>query len=313
MKFPFIMNEDVLTVYVNGDPYQVNKTHSHVPAVVAAVNNPDTTASELLERLDQATNLSRQLAGRAEVVNGSLQWNGHVIHSTLGQRVLDILGAGLTVDPWLRFVENVYANPNQTSRTELYEFLEQHNLPITEDGHFLAYKKVSDSYRDVHSGNFDNSVGAVNEMPRERVDHNRNNTCSVGFHFCSREYLRSFPGSHIMILKINPADVVSIPSDYNNAKGRCWRYEVVGEIDAGEVDTFDWDPVLYDYEDDDGWNDYEDDLDIDEEPDWDDWYDRWETNDDEDLVAAPVPPPPTPAPEPDKARSRSIWKKLRGK
>jgi hypothetical protein len=32
-----------------------------------------------------------------------------------------------------------------------------------------------------------------------------------------------------MILKINPADVVSIPSDYNNTKGRTCRYEVVGE------------------------------------------------------------------------------------
>jgi hypothetical protein len=32
-----------------------------------------------------------------------------------------------------------------------------------------------------------------------------------------------------MIVKINPADVVSIPSDYHNAKGRACRYEVIGE------------------------------------------------------------------------------------
>jgi hypothetical protein len=32
------------------------------------------------------------------------------------------------------------------------------------------------------------------------------------------------------LIKINPADVVSIPSDYNNAKGRCCKYVVVGEI-----------------------------------------------------------------------------------
>ena len=42
-----------------------------------------------------------------------------------------------------------------------------------------------------------------------------------------------------MIVKISPADVVSIPSDYNNAKGRACKYEVIGEIgnDNGEVDT----------------------------------------------------------------------------
>lgn len=33
-----------------------------------------------------------------------------------------------------------------------------------------------------------------------------------------------------MLVKINPADVVSIPRDYNNTKGRCWTYEVVDEI-----------------------------------------------------------------------------------
>ena len=31
-----------------------------------------------------------------------------------------------------------------------------------------------------------------------------------------------------MVVKINPRDVVSIPEDYDNAKGRCCRYEVVG-------------------------------------------------------------------------------------
>ena len=33
-----------------------------------------------------------------------------------------------------------------------------------------------------------------------------------------------------MILKINPADVVAIPKDYNNTKGRTCRYEVIGEL-----------------------------------------------------------------------------------
>ena len=32
---------------------------------------------------------------------------------------------------------------------------------------------------------------------------------------------------HVMLLKINPADVVSIPADYNDTKGRCAKYEVV--------------------------------------------------------------------------------------
>jgi hypothetical protein len=54
--------------------------------------------------------------------------------------------------------------------TELYGFLEKGNLPITNDGHFLAYKKVRKDYKDCHSGTMDNSIGQVVEMERNQVD-----------------------------------------------------------------------------------------------------------------------------------------------
>ena len=41
-----------------------------------------------------------------------------------------------------------------------------------------------------------------------------------------------------MILKINPADVVSVPNDYNGAKGRCSKYEVIAEVAGDPADAF---------------------------------------------------------------------------
>ncbi|KKL79101.1 hypothetical protein LCGC14_2018170, partial [marine sediment metagenome] len=41
-------------------------------------------------------------------------------------------------------------------------------------------------------------------------------------------------GGRTVIVEINPRDVVAIPVDYGNAKGRCCRYTVVGEIETGE-------------------------------------------------------------------------------
>ena len=61
-------------------------------------------------------------------------------------------------------------------------------------------------------------------------------TCSYGLHFCSEGYLRHFGGDRVVILKINPRDVVSIPTDYNNTKGRCCRYEVIGEVGVNPED-----------------------------------------------------------------------------
>jgi len=111
-------------------------------------------------------------------------------------------------------------------------------MPITPDGHFLAYKKVRANYKDVHSGTMDNSVGQIVEMERHEVDDNKDVTCSTGLHFCGMSYLSCFGGDRTVIVKINPADVVAIPSDYNDAKGRACRYEVIGELNVNPQDAF---------------------------------------------------------------------------
>ena len=52
------------------------------------------------------------------------------------------------------------------------------------------------------------------------------------------EYLASFGGERTVIVKINPRDVISIPSDYNNSKGRACRYEVIGELGVDPEQAF---------------------------------------------------------------------------
>lgn len=58
-----------------------------------------------------------------------------------------------------------------------------------------------------------------------------------------------------MVLKINPQDVVSIPTDYNNTKGRCCKYTVVGELEQAPEEKNAWGRSLVtDYEEEhEGW------------------------------------------------------------
>jgi hypothetical protein len=149
--------------------------------------------------------------------------------------MIEMLQEDFPVAPLVNFMENLMQNPSMNSVNELYGFLEKNNLPITSDGHFLAYKKVRENYLDCHSGTMDNSVGKIVEMERNQVDDVADRTCSTGLHFCSEDYLNHFGGERIMIVKVNPRDVVSIPSDYNRSKGRACRYEVVGELGADQV------------------------------------------------------------------------------
>jgi hypothetical protein len=149
-----------------------------------------------------------------------------------------MVGDGFEPQPMINFIENLYRNPSHTAVNELFLFLDKAQLPITADGYFIAYKIVKNDYKDIYSGKMDNSVGNIVSMPRNEVDDKRENTCSKGLHFCSRDYLDSYGSSNrdddrCLLVKIDPAEVVSIPSDYDNAKGRTWRYEVVGEVATG--------------------------------------------------------------------------------
>lgn len=172
--------------------------------------------------------------GSVHIDNGVVICNGKELHNTLTDRMLAMLADGFDVTPLMLFLDNLILNPSFRAVQELYDFLEASQLPITEDGCFLAYKRIRSDYTDVHSGTFDNSIGTVVEMPRNEVDEDKDRTCSAGLHFCSRAYLPHFSGDRVVVLKINPADVVAIPSDYNNAKGRACRYEVIQELEAAE-------------------------------------------------------------------------------
>ena len=175
--------------------------------------------------------------GKVAVVNGIVQYKGEDIHNSLTVRILEMRREGVDIDPMWSFLENMMDNPSRRSIRDLYRFMEHNSLPITEDGCFLAYKKVNSNFTDVYTGKNDNSVGSIVQMDRRDVEDDPDTTCSSGLHFCSIEYLSQFGGDRIVILKINPADVVSIPTDYDNAKGRCCYYKVVGVHNDGYNDT----------------------------------------------------------------------------
>lgn len=173
-----------------------------------------------------------------EVKDGNLYVFGDPVHSTLATRVLSFLEHGLDCVHLFKFILKLNLNPSKRAVDELYTFLEHRALPITDNGNFLAYKAVRADYTDKHSGKFLNTVDAVLEMPRNKVDDDKNVGCSYGFHAGTVEYAKDFLGGqgHLMIVEINPADVVSIPTDCQFQKLRTCKYKVVGEYEIDLTD-----------------------------------------------------------------------------
>lgn len=240
-----------ITIITDSSTITVPADHINFSTVKQLLN--DKNYDEAINLADACTTLNAYGDGKVTVQNGNVYYNGAPLDNSMTVRILRMYQEGENIEPMVKFLENLMENPSGRAVKELYRFLEANDLPITPDGYFLAYKNVNENYKDNHSNTFDNRVGSVCEMPRNEVMDDPNVTCSTGLHFCSIHYLNTMWGhsGHTMIVKINPRDVVSIPVDYNNSKGRCCRYEVVAEHSKGNQDFYSTSVYSFDDEDED--------------------------------------------------------------
>ena len=161
-----------------------------------------------------------------DLVDGRVVINGKNIPDVLSDRVLKFKEQGLPFEPLVKFAEKLLHNPSFNSRQMLYKFLEHNGHPITANGNFIAYKKVNLDFTDFYTSKIDNSIGEVVTMDRDDVDDNPNNTCSSGLHVAAYGYAKGFSSGHLMLVEVDPKDVVSVPVDYDGEKMRVCRYEV---------------------------------------------------------------------------------------
>lgn len=221
-----ITGDGNITLTRNAKTHSIGKTHPHYSAIVSALSSGKFAKLDGL--LDAAAKINREFNGRVMVNEfGEVFHNGVQLHNSLAKRIGEFARSNMPYKPLLKFLENLMENPSQRAINELYTFLDHAGLPITADGHFIAYKGLRSDFKDVYSGQFDNSIGAIHEMPRNAVDDNAAITCSYGFHVGTHGYASSFAQGKLVLVKVNPRDAVSVPLDHDAQKLRVCRYEVI--------------------------------------------------------------------------------------
>jgi hypothetical protein len=233
MSIPHIHTNDGLTVVIKGRPYTVAKDDkSYEDAVALLRGGTEAEFDDLLTRVQRKLRQVLELAPDMEYSGGAITYQGEVLHNYAADRLIGMIEAGVDHTPLSKFLAKLQSNPSKRVVDNLYEFLEKGRIPLTSDGDFLAYKAVRGDFMDIHSGTFLNGVGSVCTMPRNKVDEDPNRTCSAGLHVCSFDYLPHFShaNGHVMIVKVDPANVVAIPADYNATKMRVSQYVVIDEV-----------------------------------------------------------------------------------
>jgi hypothetical protein len=253
-----------LNVFFQGKSHTIYATDAKFESAVEEYKNQNWDAlHNILNPAQVFLNLYAKYE-QIEVKDGNVYVSGEPISNLVASRILDFLAEGVDCVPIFKFITKLNLNPSSRAVNELYTFLEHKFLPVTDNGNFLAYKALRSDFTDVHSGKFDNNVGNVLEMPRNKVDDNKEAGCSYGFHAGTLEYARGFRpfNGKLVVVEINPADVVSIPTDCECQKLRTCKYMVHSEYEVPLEDLT--------YE-----SHYSTDDDEDVDREWEDTYSSW--------------------------------------
>jgi hypothetical protein len=242
MKIPHILTENSLTVVIEGKAHTMNVNHPAWNQALEALKADDGVRLVDLFDVEKAVADYFDEEAGITVEDGGVRYGDEVVHNMVVDKILNFMRNGLPYQPLVKFLGKLMENPSSRAVNELYTFLEHKNMPITPEGNFLAYKGVNEDFTDKYSGKFDNSVGQTLEMRRNGVCDDANIGCSHGFHAGSYEYAKGWAGSdggHLMIVEIDPSDVVSVPLCSDCQKLRTSKYKVVGlyeTVDAPPLD-----------------------------------------------------------------------------
>jgi hypothetical protein len=203
---------------------------------------------------------------RVTVEGNSLYLDGEQIDGRLAETIIDFRRKGDNYMPLVNFIGRLSDNPSMRSRDQLYTWLAERNFTITPSGKFIAYKGVSkagDKFRSHFSGRASvngveqhgqivQGIGDVVTMPRPKVNDNADIGCSQGLHAGTWEYASTFGNGYTLTVEIDPANVVSVPSDCSFQKLRVCEYRITGaaEIPYAERVVADYDECECDHSDD---------------------------------------------------------------
>lgn len=215
----------------DGDTLSVDSDHQHLKEIQSYLIDGD--YKKALSLANERKKIESWSDGKFKIEGDTVTYNGRKVHGEIIDYIIELFGRGVDFERFVKFYEKLMNNPQYRIVNQLYRFIKHTDIEIDEDGDLIAWKVVNSNYRDGKTDTIDNSVGSVVSMPRNEVDDNPNETCSSGLHVCAESYISGWMRrtDHLMKVKVNPEDVVSIPYEYRDGeKVRCCKYTVIVEV-----------------------------------------------------------------------------------
>ncbi|UYD59404.1 hypothetical protein HPMBJEAJ_00305 [Aeromonas phage avDM6] len=221
-----------INCYIDGEVITADRKHpAFDEAFKILIETNDVIRAASMLSIKKA--IETYVKGDIKIVGNTLTYKDVVLDTNMTRRVVEMWKTGEDIDAMINFLTRLVKNPRREAVYELFDFLKHNDIKITEDGFFLAYKRIRDDYTDIWTGTFDNSIGASPRMEPFEVDADRKNECSCGLHVASAGYIPYYSrreNDRVIMVKVDPANVVAIPEGYDHAKLRTWTYDVIKEV-----------------------------------------------------------------------------------
>ena len=239
-------NSGSYTVVINhGQPFKFDATHPSYAGLIECIMSSD--ADEFVHLYNTGSFIEDWSEGNFEFKDGFLYFEEEQVANDPTHRIIECIKQGFPHKFMLNYLTNLYDNVSERAVQESYKWSSHKGLPITEDGMMVGYKGVrkyvgedvvdkmgrtitEGDLVDIYTGNsFRNNIGDSNGMKRRQVCDDHTMGCSKGLHVGTYEYATNWAGSTgvVVLVKFNPANIVSVPSDCQFSKMRVSDYEVI--------------------------------------------------------------------------------------
>ena len=238
-------NDNHWTVVLGGQPHQFDHTHPEYTGLCECVMTGD--ADEFVNLINTGTVIENWSEGNFEFRDGFLYYENEQVANQPTERIINMIKNSWDYKPMLAYLDRLYQNVSNRAVHESYTWCSNKGLPITADGMLIGYKGVSlysgedrfdklgrplaeGDHVDKYTGtSFRNNIGDECSMNRRGVSDNCNDGCASGLHVGTYEYAENWAGTNgvVVLVKFDPADIVSVPTDCQYSKMRVSKYTVV--------------------------------------------------------------------------------------
>lgn len=241
-RLSWLASDNTITVNLDGETHMLARTDAYSEKLIAALKAKDFDVIPTL--ISAAKRIEKFSDGKFKVIDGKILVDGVEAPTALGNKIKQFADEGLPYIPLVRFAQKLNLNPSNKSVNSLFSFIEKNDIMIAENGNIVLYKKVRSDFKDCHSGTYDNSVGNIVKMPRNKVEDDPNKGCSAGLHVANFNYAKVFQDGIMLEVEVNPKDVVSVPYECSLAKMRVCEYKVLRVVNKENTDIL-YDPKKY--------------------------------------------------------------------